>query len=1139
MEPVKSGASVEPTTRPGGTEAGDARQSSSPDPETRTRTRPRTPLTVLSPVPERGSLPVVGHALRLPTDRFVQYTMEEARALGPIYTLRVFGDETLVVSGGDLVAELCDETRFRKSPAGLEAVREFGGDGLFTAFNDEPNWRKANSILMPAFSFNALRAYHPTMLFAARRLLDTWDARAGSPVQVADDMTRLTLDTIGLCGFGYDFDCFGRQTTHPFVRTMVAALDHAQRKAAFLPGLDFLYARSESRQRENILAMNRLADDIVRRRRAENANPAPTGGSDAPDGVADLLSLMLHAKDGASGEPLDDTNIRYQMLTFLIAGHETTSGALSFALYYLLKHPTVLAAAQAEVDALWGGDPDPDPSFEDVGRLTYIRQVLNESLRLWPTAPGFSVEPEEDTVIGGRYRVRAKQPLFVLTPMLHRGEGWGDNPEMFDPDRFSPERVDARPGHLYKPFGNGERSCIGRQFALHEATLLLGLLIHRYRLLDHSRYELRIKETLTIKPDGFSLTPVRRTREERRTSAGATATAPAPASVPSGGGTPGEGLRAPGTTLTVLYGSRLGTCRALAGELAQDGARHGFATRVASLDEAVGTLTARSPVLVVAASYNGRPTDDAARFFGWLEQAGPGEVPEGMPYAVLGVGDRNWAATYQRVPTLIDERLTAAGATALTPRGAVDVSGDAAGETARWTGRVWSALLERYGVPAEEAGEVRGGHRYTVEDAGGARTPVLPVPEDLHPLTVTENRELCDLTHPVGRSKRFLRLSLPADTADTATTAGTTGTTGTATTATPYRSGDHLVIRPANPTALVDRVWVATGLNPDRTVVLGAGPAAGTGADDPLPLGEPMTVRTLLTHLVELGQPATARQATALAEATPCPPERAALERYAADPGRLTVVDLLEQHASCQPSLPALLDVLTPTRLRTYSISSTPALSPGAIDLMVAAAPVPHRTGEGTWTGAGAAYLAALEPGATVHGRVMPCQESFRLPDDPSVPVILVSAGTGLAPFRAAVADRAASTAPDSGRAPLLCYFGCDHPEVDYLHREELEAAEAASAGAVSLRPAHSAAPENGVQYVQDRLLRESAEVWGLLARGAHVRVCGDGRRMAPAVRAALAAIYEEWGGDGTLTGEEWLNGLRDEGRYAEDVWAG
>ncbi|MFD9717836.1 cytochrome P450 [Streptomyces sp. NPDC059076] len=1072
----------------------------------------RRPTTTPVAAPERGAIPVIGHALRVPTDSFTQFAMDEARALGPIYNLRIFSRESLMVSGVDLVAELCDETRFRKSVDDLVTVREFGGDGLFTALDHEPNWRKAHNILMPAFSFNALRAYHPTMLLAAQRLLANWDARTGTPVDVAADMTRLTLDTIGLCGFGYDFDCFGGDEEHPFISTMVRALAHAQKKLGHIPGLDFLYAKSEKRHQADITAMNELVDDIVRRRRGELTGR--THDDSTPD---DLLSLMLQATDKDTGETLDDTNIRYQVITFLIAGHETTSGALSFALYYLLKHPEVLAAAQAETDALWGDAPDPHPSYEDVGRLTYLRQVLNESLRLWPTAPAFSLEPLEDTHIGRGYPLRRGQNAVVITPMLHRDPAWGDNPELFDPNRFTPERMEQRPAHLYKPFGNGERSCIGRQFALHEATLLLGLIVHRYRLLDHDDYQLKIKETLTLKPDGFSLTPVRRTNDERRPTNDERRPTTATTQARATPNTPHTttGLRARGTTLTVLYGSNLGTCRSLADGLAQQGTRHGFTTTVQKLDDAVGRLDPEAPVLIVAASYNGRPTDDAARFVNWLENNDPTGLPA-VPYAVLGVGDRNWPATYQRIPTLIDEHLAAAGGTAIAPRAAVDVSADVTAETDRWSEQVWSTLLDRYGLPGE-VDDTPAGTRYTIEVTSGPEGP-LPQTDDLQPLLVLATGELCDLTHPTGRSKRFLRLRLPEGAE--------------------YRSGDHLLVRPVNPAALVDRTTALLGLDPDRVVQL-----TSTIENPPLPVDQPLSVRALLTHFVELGQPATRRQIRALAALTPCPPDRIGLE-HLSEGSTATIPDLLERFVSCRPTLPELLDVLAPMRMRHYSISSSPAQAPDTVELMVAAAPVPHRGGQGTWLGAGAAYLAAQEPGDVVDGRITPCQESFRPPSDPTLPVIAIAAGTGLAPFRALIADRALVVSGSANvpavplyQAPLLCYFGCDHPDVDYLHRAELEAAE--RMGAVSLRPVHSGTPHDGMRFVQDRIAREADEIWALLASGAHVRVCGDGRAMAPAVRDAFRTIYRDRTGVNAEAAEDWLSAMMTSNRYVEDVWTG
>ncbi|MFD8813600.1 bifunctional cytochrome P450/NADPH--P450 reductase [Streptomyces sp. NPDC059627] len=1066
-------------------------------------------IDTLQAIPERPALPLFGHALGIPkgADGLI-HLMNEMKELGPLFRVRVFGTETVLVGGLDLVAELSDVTRFRKNVhPDLVEIRQIAGDGLFTAFNDEANWHRAHDILMPAFSLGAMRGYHATMLRVARSLLAKWDRAAGQhSVDVPEDMTRLTFDTIGLCGFDYDFESFRRIEPHPFVEAMSRALAFTQAKGESIPGTELFRRKQADRFRKDARLMTDLVDEVIRQRRA-------SGDTNTDD----LLGRMLHTRDLETGEPLDDVNIRHQVITFLIAGHETTSGALSFALYYLTKHPEVLARAQAEVDALWGDTDTPEPEYGDIGKLTYLRQVLNESLRLWPTAPAFAVEPVEDTVIGGRYRVREGETLMILTPALHRDPAWGENVELFDPERFAPEPEAARPIHLFKPFGNGERACIGRQFALHEATLLLGLLVHRYRLVDHSDYHLRIKQSLTIKPDGFTLELARRTGVERRL----------PAAVGSGAPDSRErstARRATGTALTLLHGTNLGTCAGIVRDLATDGDEHGFTATVAPLDDAVDRLSAADgPVVVVAASYNGRPTDDAAEFVRWLEGLEPGSL-DGVQYAVLGVGDRNWAATYQRIPTLIDDRLAAAGATPVMERGAADASGDFTGTVDRWTAGLWAALLERYGTAgeAQQAAQPKGDADdglYALEDADDSVTGGLAARHGVRSMEVLAARELVDMNHELGRSKRFLRLRLPD------------GVT--------YRTGDHIAVLPSNPETVVRRVADRFGLDLDRTVRLRAR-RRSRGA---LPVDRPLTLRRLLTDFVELQDPATRDQVAALAAHTACPPERRPLAALAAaDPdafhdevtgaGR-SVLDLLERYRACELPFERFLELLPVLRPRHYSISSSATASPGSVDLMVSLLAAPHRAGGGTFRGIASHYLQTVKAGGTVQARVLPCNEGFRLPSDPSVPVILVSAGTGLAPFRGAVLDRHHTHSTGT----LLCYFGCDHPDVDYLHRDEFEAAEAA--GAVSMRPAFACAPEDGARFVQDRIAREIDEVWAVLERGGRVYVCGDGRRMAPAVREAFMAVYREHTGAGDEEASAWLSALTESGYYVEDVWAG
>ncbi len=231
--------------------------------------------------------------------------------------------------------------------------------------------------------------------------------------------------------------------------------------------------------------MHGVADEIIAARRAEG-----------PGHHDDLLEIML-ASD------LDAANIRYQLINFLVAGHETTSGALSFALYFLSRHPDVFARARAEVDEVWGSELSPE--FEQVAKLRYVRRVLDESLRLQPTVPGYYRAACEDTLLAGKYPMRKGDWAAVMVGALHRDPRWGPNLDEFDPDRFAPEQVKARPVGLYKPFGTGERSCIGRQFALHEAVLVLGALIRRYDLIADPDYQLQIQERLTMMPSGFRL----------------------------------------------------------------------------------------------------------------------------------------------------------------------------------------------------------------------------------------------------------------------------------------------------------------------------------------------------------------------------------------------------------------------------------------------------------------------------------------------------------------------------------------------------------------------------------------------------------------------------------------------------------
>ncbi len=535
----------------------------------------------------------------------------------------------------------------------------------------------------------------------------------------------------------------------------------------------------------------------------------------------------------------------------------------------------------------------------------------------------------------------------------------------------------------------------------------------------------------------------------------------------------------------------------------------GFTPAVAPLDAHTGALPTDRPVVIVAASYNGRPTDDAARFAAWAEHAEDGAA-DGVAYAVLGVGDRNWAATYQRVPTLLDDRLAALGGTRLLPRAEADASGDLGHAVKAFAEAVRDALLARYGDPASigAVADPRADEPvYAVTEVTGEPLGALAARHGLTPMTVTEAYDLTDAAHP--RTKRFLRLELPVGTE--------------------YRTADHLAVLPANDPALVDRAAAVIGADPETVLSV----HARRPGRETLPVDRPLTVRQLLSRYVELQDRPTAEQRDLLAGHNPCPPEQAALRALGDDDPR-TLLDLIEDHPALRGALPwpVLLELLPPMRIRHYSISSAPADDPRHADLMVSLLHAPARSGRGDHRGTGSGHLTALRPGDTVLARVQPCREAFRIDHEARTPVIMVAAGTGLAPFRGAVADRRRR----ADAAPALLYFGCDAPDADFLHADELRAAEAA--GALSLRPVFSARPQDGHRYVQHRIAAEGEELWDLLEAGAVVYVCGDGSRMAPGVRDAFRDVYAERTGADRAAADAWLRELTTAGRYVEDVYA-
>ena len=1073
----------------------------------------------LSPIPHPPTKPVVGNMLSLDSTAPVQNLARLAKELGPIFWLDMMGAPLVIVSGHDLVNELSDEKRFDKAVRGpLRRVRAIGGDGLFTADTSEPNWSKAHNILLQPFGNRAMQSYHPSMVDIAEQLVKKWERlNADEEIDVVHDMTALTLDTIGLCGFDYRFNSFYRRDYHPFVESLVRSLETIM----MIRGLPLENLWMQKRRRDlaaDVAFMNKMVDEIVAERRTN---------AEAASDKKDMLAAMMTGVDRSTGEQLDDVNIRYQINTFLIAGHETTSGLLSCTLYALLKHPDVLKKAYEEVDRVLGPDINARPTYQQVTQLTYITQVLKEALRLWPPAPAYGIAPLKDETIGGQYKLKKNTFVTVLVLALHRDPSvWGPNPDAFDPENFSREAEAARPVNAWKPFGNGQRACIGRGFAMHEAALAIGMILQRFRLIDVNRYRMHLKETLTIKPDGFKIKVRPRTDRERGAYSGTAATAAvasgAAAATPRARTRPGHN-----TPLLVLYGSNLGTAEELATRVADLAEVNGFATRLAPLDDFAGKLPEQGGVLIFCASYNGAPPDNATQFVKWLRSELPKDAFAKLRYAVFGCGNSDWAATYQAIPRLIDERLAAHGGRSVYMRGEGDARSDLDGEFESWFAKLAPLATREFGIESAFSRSAEDEPLYKIEPVASSAVNAVVALGGVSPMKVLVNSELQNKTgaNPSDRSTRHIEVQLPPDIS--------------------YRVGDHLSVVPRNDPALVDAVARRFGFLPADQIRL----QVAEGRRAQLPVGEAVSVGRLLTDFVELQQVATRKQIEVMSEHTRCPVTKPKLVAYVGDDAasteryrseilgkRRSVFDLLEEHPACELPFHAFLEMLSLLAPRYYSISSSPSADRSRCSVTVGVVEGPANAGLGIDKGVCSNYLAGRRAGETIHATVRETKAGFRLPNDVSVPIIMIGPGTGLAPFRGFLQERAALKAGGSNLGPAMLFFGCRHPGQDYLYADELKAFEAS--GITELFTAFSRG-EGPKTYVQDLIAAQKERVWSLIENGAIIYVCGDGGKMEPGVKAALVAIYCARSGADADAGQRWIDDLGAKNRYVLDVWAG
>ncbi|OTA57889.1 cytochrome P450 [Hypoxylon sp. EC38] len=1067
-----------------------------------------------TPIPEPPGLPFIGHVAELDRELPLNSFVSLADRYGEIYRLRLPGRTIVVASSHRLVDELCDESRFIKIPkAALWEIRNGVHDGLFTAKIDEPNWGIAHRVLMPAFGPMSIRGMFDEMHEIATQLAMKW-ARYGPrhPIEVSEDFTRLALDTLALCSMGYRFNSYYTSELHPFIAAMGDFLtESGNRPNRTMPS--WFYRNEDAKYFKDIETLRKTADEVLQERKRN------------PSDRKDLLTAMLNGVDPKTGQHMSDSSITDNLITFLIAGHETTSGLLSFAFYELLKHPDAYRKAQQEVDTVIGKGPI---TVDHMSKLPYIAAVMRETLRLDAPISQISVTAKEDTLLAGKYPIYKDEAAAMLLKKMHVDPAvYGDDALEFKPERMLDEPFNKLPKNAWKPFGNGLRACIGRPFAWQEATLAIAMLLQNFNfVLDDPSYSLAIKQTLTIKPKGFRMRATLRDGMTPSQLEHRLAGKEMPTEALSGlslKDTVGSTANGSGKPITILYGSNSGTCESLAQRVASDASRHGFSvSKIDILDTANGNLPKDQPVVIVTPSYEGQPPDNAAHFVSWIENIKDKTALEGVHYAVFGVGHHDWAQTFHRIPKLVNTKLEEVGATRLADLGLTDVGmGDAFTDFETWEDDVlWPALEKQYGTSDDKTDLSQvGGLKVSITSP---RTSTLR--QDVMEGLVVETRTLTAEGEPV---KKHMEIVLPSDQT--------------------YRAGDYLAVLPINPERIVERAMRRFHLPWDAHITIGSEGMTS------LPTNTSLPAHSILGAYVELSQPATKRNISVLVEAAKDDNEKEALRKLANESyeevstKRISVLDLLEKYTSVDLPLGTFLAMLPPMRVRQYiltrcsSISSSPLWNPTHVTLTFSVLEAPSKSGQGVHVGVASSYLASLAAGDKLHIAVRPSHAAFHLPQDvEKTPVVCIAAGTGLAPFRGFIQERAAMVAAGRQLAPALLFVGCREPGRDDLYADEL--AQWEKDGAVKVRRAYSRKPEaaGGCRYVQDALLAAEEEVMQLWRDGAKLYICGS-RAVGEGVKNVIVELAKkEAKREGKEVTEDqaakWWEGLRNT-RYATDVF--
>ena len=418
--------------------------------------------------PGPPGLPWVGNLFAFRRD-VLQLLVDGRRRYGDVVRYRLGPRIVHLVCHPDHVRQVLvtQQHCYDKETPSSARIRGICGESLLTGNGDF--WMRQRRLIQPVFQPQAMAAYHDEMVRATADLLGRWQtlAAAGRPIDVASEMMRLTFTIIGRALFGADVG----GDVEAVERAATTVLAHTYRRLEHVVPLPlWLPTPGNIRFRRALAVLDRLVLRIVaEQQRAKDQQAGP---------AFDLVSRLSQLRDDATDAGMTNRQLRNETITLLLAGHETTANALTWTWHLLGKHPEAASRLRAELQEVLADRP---PTFDELPKLRYTRQVIQEAMRLYPPIWIMERRVREDDEIGG-FRIPAGTTVAVSPYVTHRHPDFWNEPERFDPERFTPEEVARRPPLAYFPFGAGGRLCIGNHFALMEAQIIVAMLGRHFRL---------------------------------------------------------------------------------------------------------------------------------------------------------------------------------------------------------------------------------------------------------------------------------------------------------------------------------------------------------------------------------------------------------------------------------------------------------------------------------------------------------------------------------------------------------------------------------------------------------------------------------------------------------------------------------